>query len=70
MPSKELADGPEQMAAWHGISPLQQLREIAGPTGRRVVLNERPHGGHAAVEGELWPVWLDFLIAELMDSDS
>jgi hypothetical protein len=33
-----------------------------------VVLNERPHGGHAAAEGELWPVWLDFLITELMDS--
>ena len=94
------ADVPGQLAEWHRISPLQQLREgvrypavlvdagevdvrctprqarsfaarlqeIAGPTGRRVVLNERPHGGHAAVEGELWPVWLDFLIAELMDS--
>ena len=45
-----------------------RLREIAGPAGRRVVLNERRHGGHAAPEGELWPVWLDFLIAELMDS--
>lgn len=94
------ADVPEHVAAWHRISPLQQLRdgvrypavlvdagevdvrctprqarsfaarlrEIAGPTGRRVVLNERRHGGHAAPEGELWPVWLDFMIAELMDS--
>lgn len=94
------SDVPEQVAEWHRISPLQQLREgvrypavlvdagevdvrctarqarsfaarlreIGGPSGRRVVLNERPHGGHAAAEGELWPVWLDFLITELMDS--
>jgi prolyl oligopeptidase len=44
-----------------------RLSELAGTTGRRVVLNERRHGGHAAVEGELWPVWLDFLITEVME---
>lgn len=47
----------------------ERLIEIAGPNGRRVVLRERPHGGHVAGEGELWPVWLDFLIAEVMESD-
>ncbi len=46
----------------------ERLSELAGPTGRRVVLHERPHGGHVAGEGELWPVWLDFLITELMES--
>jgi prolyl oligopeptidase len=45
----------------------ERLSELAGTTGRRVVLNERRHGGHAAVEGELWPVWLDFLITEVME---
>jgi hypothetical protein len=34
-----------------------------------VVVNERVNGGHVAPEGELWPVWLDFLITELMESD-
>jgi prolyl oligopeptidase len=47
----------------------ERLSEIAGPTGRRVVLRERPHGGHVAGEGELWPVWLDFAITEVMERD-
>jgi hypothetical protein len=34
-----------------------------------VVLRERPHGGHVAGEGELWPVWLDFAITEVMERD-
>jgi prolyl oligopeptidase len=45
----------------------ERLSELAATTGRRVVLNERRHGGHVAAEGELWPVWLDFLITEVME---
>jgi hypothetical protein len=34
-----------------------------------VVLRERLYGGHVTVEGDVWPVWLDFLIAELIDAE-
>jgi prolyl oligopeptidase len=47
----------------------ERLGVAAGKAGRRVVVNERVNGGHVAPEGELWPVWLDFLITELMESD-
>lgn len=56
-----------QVGSRPGRSFAARLRAIAGPASRRVVLNERTRGGHATPEGELWPVWLDFLIAERME---
>jgi prolyl oligopeptidase len=47
-----------------------RLSEIAGTQGHRVILHERPHVGHVSAEGEVWPLWLDFFITELMDSDT
>jgi prolyl oligopeptidase len=47
----------------------QRLQAAAGDDGRRVVVRERPHGGHVTAEGDVWPVWLDFLISELMDEE-
>lgn len=49
---------------------VARLQEIAGPVGHRAILNERPHVGHVSGEGEVWPVWLDFFITELMESDT
>jgi hypothetical protein len=49
---------------------VTRLQEIAGPGGHRAILNERPHVGHVSGEGEVWPVWLDFFITELMESDT
>jgi prolyl oligopeptidase len=47
----------------------RRLQAAATPGGRQVVLRERLYGGHVTVEGDVWPVWLDFLIAELIDAE-
>lgn len=49
-----------------GLAFAERLREVCSPS-RRVVVNHRPYGGHVTPEGEVWPVWLDFLLSELLD---